>query len=204
MTHGKEAADALALKYSLADAKLENIGPMRPKRQPSDKSFESTTNWPKRSARDPKGTQRANPDRRAKETGTLGITFNAAEAVRTAVQSAIEKLANKTDPRAQKLAIDAKLNIKAGTRVRRRKIDAMTEQVLADSALDSIAQGRCTQQSIRQLVRRGGENRSAEGATGKRAATGAQRGTDTAKRWRAKARRELDQATTRSSRFGFK
>ncbi len=110
MTEGAPAAEQLALKYALLDAKLQDIGPAAQKaaeeqRRLNDEQARAVVPQILKELDDAKDA--------AKKKGVLlGVTFNADESIRQAVETALDKLASEKDPRARALAFEAALKLR--------------------------------------------------------------------------------------------
>lgn len=110
MTQSKQAAEELALKYALLDSHLQNIGPAaeaaaKKQRELNAEQARAVVPQTLKELDESKITAR-------RKQVLLGITFNADDAVRTAIEQAIDKLASEKDPRARALAFEAALKLK--------------------------------------------------------------------------------------------
>jgi Arc/MetJ-type ribon-helix-helix transcriptional regulator len=132
MTQGAAAGEALALKYVLLDSKLKNVGEAalaaaEKQRRLNVEQARAAVPQALRELGDAK-------DIALRKQVTLGINFNADEAVRQAVESAIDKLVSNPDPRVRALALEAALKLKP--ELDKARIDSIKTELQTSLTLD--------------------------------------------------------------------
>jgi hypothetical protein len=110
MTQSRAAAEELGIRNTLLAAKLNNVGEAAIKaaenqRQLNTEQARAAVPQALRDLDDARATAQ-------RKQITLGITFNADEAIRQAVEQAIEKLVSNPDPRVKALALEAAIKLK--------------------------------------------------------------------------------------------